>query len=34
MNAIIPLEWKGKPILIDLDQEMVKKVKAKWSELG
>jgi 4-hydroxy-3-polyprenylbenzoate decarboxylase len=34
MDATIPFEWKEKPILIELDPEMVKKVKAKWSELG
>ena len=34
MDATIPFEWKEKPITIELDPEMVKKVKAKWSELG
>jgi 4-hydroxy-3-polyprenylbenzoate decarboxylase len=34
IDATIPYEWKEKPIPIDLDPEMVKKVKAKWSALG
>ncbi len=34
MDATIPFEWKEKPITIELDPEMVKKIKAKWSELG
>jgi len=34
MDATIPFEWKEKPIPIELDPEMVKKVKSRWSELG
>jgi phenylphosphate carboxylase beta subunit len=34
MDATIPIEWKEKPVPIELDPEMVKKIKAKWSELG
>jgi 4-hydroxy-3-polyprenylbenzoate decarboxylase len=34
MDATIPFEWKEKPVPIELDAEMVKKVKAKWSEFG
>jgi 4-hydroxy-3-polyprenylbenzoate decarboxylase len=34
MDATIPYEWKEKPIPIELDAEVVKKVKARWSELG
>jgi phenylphosphate carboxylase beta subunit len=34
MDATIPFEWKEKPIPIELDPEMVKKIKAHWSELG
>ena len=34
MDATIPFEWKEKPIPIELDREMVKKIKAKWSDLG
>jgi phenylphosphate carboxylase beta subunit len=34
MDATIPFEWKEKPVPIELDADMVKKVKAKWSELG
>ncbi len=34
MDATIPYEWKDKPIPIELDPEMVKRVKARWSEFG
>ncbi|MDM8544365.1 phenylphosphate carboxylase subunit beta [Desulfococcaceae bacterium HSG9] len=34
MDATIPYEWKNKPIPIELDPEMVKRVKARWSEFG
>ena len=34
LDATIPYEWKKKPIPIELDKEMVKKVEARWSELG
>jgi 3-polyprenyl-4-hydroxybenzoate decarboxylase len=34
IDATIPYEWKEKPIPIELDKEMVKKVKARWQELG
>jgi 4-hydroxy-3-polyprenylbenzoate decarboxylase len=34
IDATIPFEWKEKPIPIELDPEMVKKIKAKWSDLG
>jgi 4-hydroxy-3-polyprenylbenzoate decarboxylase len=34
MDATIPYDWKNKPIPIELDAEMVQKIKAKWSELG
>jgi phenylphosphate carboxylase beta subunit len=34
MDATIPFEWKEKPIPVELDPEMVKKVRSKWSELG
>jgi phenylphosphate carboxylase beta subunit len=34
MDATIPFEWKEKPVPIEMDQEMIKKVKARWSELG
>lgn len=34
IDATIPYEWKEKPIPIELDPEMVKKVRARWSELG
>jgi len=34
MDATIPYEWKQKPIPIELDPEMVKRVKSRWSELG
>jgi 4-hydroxy-3-polyprenylbenzoate decarboxylase len=34
MDATIPFEWKEKPVPIELDQEMIKKIKARWGELG
>ncbi len=34
LDATIPYDWKEKPIRIELDDEMVKKVQARWSELG
>jgi phenylphosphate carboxylase beta subunit len=34
LDATIPYDWKEKPIPIKLDPEIVKKVEARWSELG
>jgi len=34
MDATIPFDWKEKPIPIELDADMIKKIKARWSELG
>lgn len=34
MDATIPYEWKEKPIPIELDPEVVKRIKSRWSELG
>jgi len=34
LDATIPYDWKEKPIPIVLDPEMVKRVEARWSELG
>lgn len=34
LDATIPYDWKEKPIPIELDPELVEKVKARWSELG
>jgi 4-hydroxy-3-polyprenylbenzoate decarboxylase len=34
MDATIPFDWKEKPVPVELDAEMVKKVKAKWADLG
>jgi phenylphosphate carboxylase beta subunit len=34
LDATIPYEWKEKPIPIDLDPQMVKKVQGRWKELG
>lgn len=34
LDATIPYEWKKKPIPIELDPEVVKRVKSRWSELG
>jgi phenylphosphate carboxylase beta subunit len=34
LDATIPYDWEEKPIRIELDDDMVKKVQARWSELG
>jgi 4-hydroxy-3-polyprenylbenzoate decarboxylase len=34
MDATIPYDWDEKPIPIELDPDMVEKLKAKWSDLG
>ncbi|MDF1592004.1 MAG: phenylphosphate carboxylase subunit beta [Desulfobacterales bacterium] len=34
LDATIPFDWKKKPIPIVLDPDVVKKVQARWSELG
>ncbi len=34
MDATIPYDWKNKPIPIELDPDIVKRVKGRWSELG
>jgi 4-hydroxy-3-polyprenylbenzoate decarboxylase len=34
MDATIPFDWKEKPVAVELDAEMVKKIKARWKELG
>jgi len=34
LDATIPYDWKEKPIPIELDQEVVKRVEARWSEFG
>ncbi len=34
MDATIPYEWKEKPIPIELDPDVLKRVKARWSEFG
>jgi len=34
MDATVPYEWKRKPTEIFLDEEMVKKVQARWKEYG
>jgi phenyl-phosphate phosphatase/carboxylase subunit beta len=34
LDATIPYEWKNKPIPIELDPDMVARVKERWSELG
>jgi 4-hydroxy-3-polyprenylbenzoate decarboxylase len=34
LDATIPYDWEKKPIPIELDPETVKKVTARWSELG
>jgi len=34
MDATIPFDWKDKPIPIELDPDLVKKIREKWSDLG
>ncbi len=34
LDATIPYEWKEKPIPIELDPDVVERVKSRWSELG
>ncbi|HDZ90247.1 MAG: phenylphosphate carboxylase subunit beta [Deltaproteobacteria bacterium] len=34
LDATIPYDWKEKPIPIELDSELVEKIKGRWSELG
>lgn len=34
IDATIPYEWKEKPIPIDMDPDMMKRVESRWSELG
>jgi 4-hydroxy-3-polyprenylbenzoate decarboxylase len=34
IDATLPYEWKEKPIPIDLDKEMTKRVQERWAELG
>jgi 4-hydroxy-3-polyprenylbenzoate decarboxylase len=34
LDATIPYDWEEKPIKIELEPDMVKKVKGRWSELG
>ena len=34
IDATIPYEWKEKPVPIELDPEVVKRVKDRWDELG
>ncbi len=34
MDATIPYDWKEKPIPIQLDPDVVERVKGRWAELG
>ncbi len=34
MDATIPYDWEEKPIPITLDEDMVKRIEGRWSELG
>ena len=34
LDATIPYDWEEKPIPIELDPETVKKIQARWAELG
>jgi phenyl-phosphate phosphatase/carboxylase subunit beta len=34
LDATIPYDWKKKPIPIELEPDLVKKIQGRWSELG
>ncbi|MBW1998288.1 MAG: phenylphosphate carboxylase subunit beta [Deltaproteobacteria bacterium] len=34
LDATIPYDWKEKPVPVELDKDVVKKVEQRWSELG
>jgi 4-hydroxy-3-polyprenylbenzoate decarboxylase len=34
LDCTIPFEWKEKPLPITLDDDIVKRVEARWAELG
>ncbi|MBW2093838.1 MAG: phenylphosphate carboxylase subunit beta [Deltaproteobacteria bacterium] len=34
LDATIPYDWKEKPIPIELDPNLVEKIRGRWSELG
>lgn len=34
LDATIPYDWREKPIPIELDPDMVQRVKGRWTELG
>ena len=34
LDATIPYDWKEKPIPIELDPDLVERIKGRWSELG
>ncbi len=34
MDATVPYEWEEKPVQIQLDEEVLEKVKERWSEYG
>jgi 4-hydroxy-3-polyprenylbenzoate decarboxylase len=34
MDACIPYEWKQKPVEARMDEEMLARIKARWSEYG
>jgi 4-hydroxy-3-polyprenylbenzoate decarboxylase len=34
LDATVPYEWSQKPVMADLDPEVVKKVMARWAEYG
>jgi 4-hydroxy-3-polyprenylbenzoate decarboxylase len=34
MDATIPYDWDEKPVPIELDEEITKKVMARWQDLG
>ena len=34
LDCTIPYDWKNKPVPIALDEDVVKRVQSRWSELG
>ncbi|MBF7084446.1 phenylphosphate carboxylase subunit beta [Desulfallas sp. Bu1-1] len=34
MDATIPYEWEDKPELVEMDEDMMKRVNERWSEFG
>lgn len=34
MDATLPFEWREKPVQVNMSEDMLKSIKARWSELG